>query len=76
MVTVSTEMLLRQLETNAFGPLILTKALLPHFRERKNGQIILVSSCVPWTGGPGLGGHAASKAAADSTSPLPPTPPH
>lgn len=53
-------MLLRQFETNTFG----TKAILPHFRERKAGHVVLISSSTVWTGGPGLGGHIASKAAA------------
>ena len=33
-----------QIETNLFGVIIMTKALLPHFRERASGPIIQISS--------------------------------
>jgi NAD(P)-dependent dehydrogenase (short-subunit alcohol dehydrogenase family) len=34
----------RQFATNVFGPIFMTQACLPHFRERKSGLIINVSS--------------------------------
>ena len=32
------------METNYFGPVLLSKAVLPHMRERRTGHIIMVSS--------------------------------
>jgi NAD(P)-dependent dehydrogenase (short-subunit alcohol dehydrogenase family) len=39
-------------ETNVFGTMRVTRALLPHFRENKNGTIIIVSSTMPHLGVP------------------------
>ncbi|KIK57759.1 hypothetical protein GYMLUDRAFT_45941 [Collybiopsis luxurians FD-317 M1] len=53
-----------QFETNFFGPLEITKAILPHMRSRKDGTIVFVGSRSSWTGEtPGLAHYAASKAA-------------
>lgn len=41
---VSEEQVRRQFETNVFGLMRMTKAILPHFRERKAGVILNVSS--------------------------------
>jgi NAD(P)-dependent dehydrogenase (short-subunit alcohol dehydrogenase family) len=41
---VQPEQLARQYATNVFGPIYTTQACLPHFRERKAGMIINVSS--------------------------------
>ncbi len=43
---VSMEQVRRQFETNVFGLLSVTKAVLPHFRTRRAGTIINVSSIV------------------------------
>lgn len=40
----SREKIVRQFDTNVIGLLDVTKALLPHFRENKNGIIINISS--------------------------------
>ncbi|KAH8124636.1 hypothetical protein FP744_10006420 [Trichoderma asperellum] len=37
-------------ETNVFGPLKCTKAILPHFRERKTGTNVFISSISGWSG--------------------------
>lgn len=50
-----------QMETNFFGVLALTRAVLPGMRERKAGHIIQISSSVAITAKPGLGLYAASK---------------
>ena len=49
------------MEVNYFGNIALTKYLLPHFLERKKGQIVVVSSLVGKFGSPYRSGYAASK---------------
>ncbi|MBV8255923.1 MAG: SDR family oxidoreductase [Chitinophaga sp.] len=52
----------RQLmEVNFFGPVMLTKALLPHFQERGQGQIVVVSSMAGLFGYPWRSGYNAAK---------------
>lgn len=59
---------LAQFNTNFFGVINVTNAFLPHFRARKQGTIVNISSqgallCIP-----GAGIYCASKAALDATS--------
>ena len=42
--SMSIEQIQRQFETNVFGVMRVTKAILPHFRERKAGTLINVAS--------------------------------
>lgn len=49
------------MEVNYFGTIALTKYLLPHFIERKQGHIAVVSSLVGKFGSPYRSGYAASK---------------
>jgi short-subunit dehydrogenase len=49
------------MEVNYFGTIALTKYLLPHFTERKQGHIAVVSSLVGKFGSPYRSGYAASK---------------
>ncbi|KUZ38069.1 SDR family NAD(P)-dependent oxidoreductase [Burkholderia territorii] len=51
----------QQFETNFWGTVKVTNALLPHFRSQKHGQIITVSSIVGLIGPPNLSYYAASK---------------
>ena len=52
----------RQLmEINFFGTVALSKALLPHFMERKSGHYLIVSSLVGKFGSPLRSSYAASK---------------
>ncbi|WP_143304723.1 SDR family oxidoreductase [Chitinophaga vietnamensis] len=52
----------RQLmEVNFFGPVMLTKALLPHFKARQGGQIVVVSSMAGLMGYPWRSGYNAAK---------------
>ena len=50
-----------QIETNLFGVIILTKAVLPHFRERKAGRIFQISSIGGRIGPIGRAPYAAAK---------------
>ena len=50
-----------QIETNLFGVIIMTKAVLPHFRERASGHIIQISSIGGRVGPPGRAAYAAAK---------------
>ena len=50
-----------QIETNLFGVIIMTKAVLPHFRERGAGHIIQVTSISGRIGPIGRAPYAAAK---------------
>ena len=50
-----------QIETNLFGVIIMTKAVLPYFRERRGGHIIQRSSIGGRVGPPGRAAYAAAK---------------
>lgn len=53
---------IRQLmEVNFFGAVMLTKALLPHFRQTGHGQIIVISSMAGLMGYPWRSGYNAAK---------------
>jgi short-subunit dehydrogenase len=51
----------KQFETNFWGTVKVTNAVLPYFRKQKSGQIITVSSIVALIGPPNLSYYAASK---------------
>ena len=51
----------RVMETNFFGVLNLTRALLPIFREQRRGRIVLLSSQAAFAGQPGNSMYCASK---------------
>lgn len=57
-----------QMETNFFGLVAMTRAVLPHMRQRGNGFIINVSSVSGLAGFPGYGPYAASKFAVEGYS--------
>jgi NAD(P)-dependent dehydrogenase (short-subunit alcohol dehydrogenase family) len=50
-----------QIETNLFGTIIVTKAALTYFRERKTGHFIQFSSVGGRIGPPGRGPYSAAK---------------
>src|ERR1700748_2057545 len=50
-----------QIETNLFGVIIMTKAVLPYFRERKAGHIVQVTSIAGRIGPAGRAPYAAAK---------------
>lgn len=51
----------RQIETNLFGTIIMTKAVIPHMRERRNGHIVQFSSVGGRLGAPGRAPYSAAK---------------
>lgn len=57
-----------QMETNFFGALALTQAVLPYMRQAKSGHIIQFSSIAGLAGTPGLGIYNASKFALEGMS--------
>ena len=50
-----------QIETNLFGVIIMTKAVLPYFRERASGHIIQIASIGGRVGPTGRAAYAAAK---------------
>ncbi|KAJ9615700.1 hypothetical protein H2200_001776 [Cladophialophora chaetospira] len=50
-----------QFDTNVFGTLRITRALLPHFRTRRAGTNVFIGSLSGWIGHPGCGAYAGSK---------------
>jgi NAD(P)-dependent dehydrogenase (short-subunit alcohol dehydrogenase family) len=51
----------RQIETNLFGTIIMTKAVIPHMRERRQGHIVQFSSVGGRRGAPGRSAYSAAK---------------
>jgi short-subunit dehydrogenase len=49
------------MEIDYFGPVALTKAVLPVMRARRSGQIVVVSSVLGFVGVPGRSSYAAAK---------------
>lgn len=56
-------MIRTQYEANVFGPIRLIQAVVPTFRERKAGTVINIGSSVSYSGVPGIGVYASTKAA-------------
>jgi NAD(P)-dependent dehydrogenase (short-subunit alcohol dehydrogenase family) len=56
---------LRQFDTNVFGTIKVTKAMLPHMRTRKQGTMVFVTSLTGFVGHPTVGAYAASKHAVE-----------
>jgi NAD(P)-dependent dehydrogenase (short-subunit alcohol dehydrogenase family) len=57
-----------QFETNVFGLLNVTRAVLPHLRSRRCGHILNLSSIAGLVASPGLGAYAATKHAVEAFS--------
>jgi NAD(P)-dependent dehydrogenase (short-subunit alcohol dehydrogenase family) len=51
----------RQIETNLFGTILMTKAAIPHMRERREGHIVQFSSVGGRLGAPGRAAYSAAK---------------
>lgn len=54
----------REMDTNFYGPLLMTQAFAPILRANGGGAILNVVSALSWFTMPGVGAYAASKAAA------------
>ena len=65
---LSEAMLREVVETNLFGPLLLTRSVLPHMRKQNSGYIIMVSSLSGIAGLPGDVAYAASKFALEGAT--------
>ncbi|KAK7459578.1 hypothetical protein VKT23_009560 [Stygiomarasmius scandens] len=59
---------LQQFNTNVFGALNVTRAILPHMRARKSGTIVWMGSIGGWHAVPNAGAYAATKATVKSLS--------
>ena len=62
----SMDMTRRLFETNTFGPIAMTRAVLPQFRERRSGVIVNVTSSTTLKPLPLLSAYTASKAAVNA----------
>ncbi|MCS5732909.1 SDR family oxidoreductase [Herbiconiux daphne] len=58
---ISPEQLRAQMETNFFGPLTITRAILPVMRRQRSGQVITVTSMAGLIGQEFVAAYAASK---------------
>jgi short-subunit dehydrogenase len=65
---LSEEDVLDQFETNVFGLLRVTRAVLPHMRSRHSGRILNIGSIGAFAALPGLGAYSATKFAVNSLS--------
>lgn len=58
---VSYDRLLAQFDTNLFGTLAITQAILPYFRQKKAGVVAFIGSKGGWVAAPGGGPYSGSK---------------
>ena len=58
----------REFDTNVFGLLAVTRAVLPHMRQRRRGHILNISSVGGFSGYAGWGIYSASKFAVEGLS--------
>lgn len=63
MEDITYDLLAASFATNVYGVMGLTQAIMPHFRERKSGANVLISSVAAFGTPPGMGAYGASKSA-------------
>jgi NADP-dependent 3-hydroxy acid dehydrogenase YdfG len=66
--TLSSQEVKRQFDTNVFGLLAVTRAVLPAMRARGAGKVINISSIVGRTSFPAMGAYGATKYAVEALS--------
>jgi NAD(P)-dependent dehydrogenase (short-subunit alcohol dehydrogenase family) len=59
---------LAQFETNVFGTIKVTQALLPQFRQRRARTMVFIGSLSGWMGDPGISAYVGSKFALEGTA--------
>ena len=64
LVTGDESSIRREMDTNFYGPLLMTRAFAPVLASNGGGAILNVNSALSWFTLPGAGAYAASKAAA------------
>ena len=64
--------MLKNMNTNLFGPVNLARAILPTFRKKRAGTIVWVSSKGGWQGALGAGPYCATKFAMEGESRISP----
>lgn len=64
----TTEEIMRQFDTNLFGPINVIKSVLPYMRKEKEGAIINISSVAAFAASEGSAYYGSSKAALESLS--------
>lgn len=62
----SDDQILAVFKTNLLGPINLTRAVLPHFRAKKNGTLLFMSSVGAWYGAIGATAYCSTKGALES----------
>ena len=60
---------LAQFDTNVFGTIKLTRAVLLHLRQRRTGTLVFIGSLSGWIGHPGASAYAGSKFALEGSLP-------
>ena len=68
LISASHEETLQQFNTNVFGAINVTRAVLPQMRARKSGTILFMSSIAAWLGTGGGGPYSSSKFALEGMS--------
>jgi NAD(P)-dependent dehydrogenase (short-subunit alcohol dehydrogenase family) len=62
---LSPQQIRRQIETNLFGPMTVTRAVLPVMRKQRSGHVVAISSLAGLAGSAYTSAYAASKFAVD-----------
>ena len=58
---ISHERWVSQMNTNLFGPMNMSRAILPYFRQKKEGKLVFIGSVNGWHGATASAPYTASK---------------